>query len=99
MARMSAASRGSLSSRRRRPRAAKSSRHRIPCSRLVQALLDGVPPPAEAAFGLAGAAVAQLGGDLGQEGTAAEAGQPPGAGTDQGVERFGGGVHHNDPPR
>ena len=97
MARMSAASCGSLSSLRRRPRAAKFSRQRIPRSALVQPLLDGLAPPAEAAFGLAGVAVAELGGDLGVEGPAAEAGQPSGPGTDQGVERFGGGIHRNDP--
>ena len=66
--------------------------------RLVEPLGDRVPPPAEAAFGLARATVANGGGDLGDEGTAAEAGQPLGAGTDQGLERFRGGVHASDPP-
>ena len=64
-----------------------------PLLRLVESLGDRVPPPAEAAFGLAGVTVANGGGDLGDEGTAAEAGQPLGAGTDQSVERFRGGVH------
>src|SRR4051812_14471513 len=52
---------------------------------LVQALLDGLTPPAEASLGQSGVAVAQLDGDLGLEGAASEAGQSPGSGADQGV--------------
>ena len=94
MARMSAASRGSFSSLRCRPRAAKFSRQRIPVLPLVESLLDGVAPPAEAAFGLAGVAAAQFGGDLGLEQAALVSGEPSGPRPDQGVEAFAGVVLH-----
>jgi hypothetical protein len=64
---------------------------------LMQPLLDGLAPPAEAAFGLSGIAGAQLDGDLGLGGAAWEAGQSPGAGADQGIGAFGGFVHGERP--
>ena len=69
-----------------------------PLSRLVESLGDRVTTPAETTFGLAGVAVAEFPGDLGDEGAAAESGQSSGPRSNQGVERFRGGVHPNDPP-
>ena len=42
---------------------------------LVQPLLDGLAPPAEASLGLAGVAAAELGGDLGLERAALVSGE------------------------
>jgi hypothetical protein len=49
-----------------------------PVVALVQSLLDGLTPPAEAPLGLAGVAAAQFGGDLGQERAALVSGEPSG---------------------
>src|SRR3954471_23759987 len=51
----------------------------------MQPRLDGIAPPSESAFGLAGVAVAQLDGDFGLEGAALVAGQSPGPRSDEGV--------------
>src|SRR5215207_2263306 len=59
----------------------------------LQALADGVAPPAKAALGLARAAATQRGRDLGYERTALVAGQAAGRGTDQDLVRLGGRVH------
>src|SRR5262249_54363258 len=69
-----------------------------PLVRLVESLGHRVAPPAEATFGLAGVAVAQFPGDLGDEAAATESGQPTGPRTDQGVIRFRGVVHQTGPP-
>ena len=97
MARMSAASCGSFSSLRCRPRAAKFSRQRTPVLQLVQSLLDRLASPAEAAFGLAGVAAAQFGGHLGLEQAALVSGQPSGPRPNQGVEAFDGVFHEGGP--
>ncbi len=68
-----------------------------PVVALLQSLRDGLTPPAEATFGLAGVAAAQFGGDLGLEGTALVSGEPSGPGPDQGVEARDG-VFHEGPP-
>jgi hypothetical protein len=57
---------------------------------LVQPLLDGLTPPAEASLGLAGVAAAESDGDLGLERAALISGESPGPGTDQGVKEFDG---------
>src|SRR5512135_1648472 len=96
IARMSAANRGSfaaLSAARREVLQASD-----PVVALVESLLDGLTPPAEASFGLAGVAAAQFGGDLGQERAALVSGEPSGPGTDQGIEAFDGVSHQGCPP-
>src|SRR4051812_35941471 len=65
---------------------------------LMQRLLDGLTPPAEAALGLAGVAGAEFQGDLGLEGATSVAGESPGPRSDQGVEDFGGVLHEWGPP-
>ena len=69
-----------------------------PVTQLVQSLLDRLASPAEASFGLAGAAVAQFRGDLGLEQAALVSGQPSGPRTDQGVEALDGAFHDGSPP-
>src|SRR5512144_853110 len=69
-----------------------------PAPALVEPLLDGLTPPAEASFGLAGVAAAQFGGDLGLERAALISGEPPGPGTDQGIEAFDGAFHEGSQP-
>ena len=97
MARMSAASCGSLSSLRCRPRADEVLQAADPGVAFVQPLLDGLAPPAEASFGLAGIAAAELDGDLGLEGAALVSGEPAGPGADQCVEEFDGVFHEGGP--
>ena len=65
----------------------------MPVMALVQPLLDGLAPPSEASFGLAGVAAAQFDGDLGLEGAALVSGEASGPGADQGVEAFDGVFH------
>src|SRR5512135_825960 len=97
IARMSSANRGSFCSLGRRARAVKFSRQRTPVTSLVPSLLDGLTPPAETSLGMAGAAAAQFGGDLGHVRSTLVSGQPSGPGTDQGVESLDGVFHGGDP--
>src|SRR5438046_561454 len=59
-----------------------------PAVQLMQPRRHGVASPAEAAFGPAGIAAAECGGDLGLEEAALVSGEPPGGGADQGVAAF-----------
>ncbi len=61
--------------------------------RLVQSFLDRLMPPAEAAFGFAGAAVAEFGGDLGEEQPSRVSGQALGTGTKQVIHSGSGRGH------
>jgi hypothetical protein len=66
------------------PQAADRVTKRVPSRR------DGVASPAEASFGVAGTAVAQFGGHLGQEQSTLKSGEPSGPRPNQGVEAFDG---------
>src|SRR3954470_19326073 len=66
---------------------------------LVQPLLDRVASPAEASLGLAGAAAAEHGSDLGLEQAALVSGEAPGPGPDQGVVLLNRVIHSSGPAR
>src|SRR5205823_14979979 len=66
---------------------------------LVPSLLDRLASPTEASFGLAGAAAAQLHGDLGLEQAALVSRKAPGPRPNQGIVLRDGVVHHDGPAR
>ena len=97
MARMSAASWGSLSSLRRPAARGEILQTTETVSRLVQSLRDGVASPTEAPFGDARTAPAQFRGDLGLKQAALVSSQAPRPRAEQSIDLVGGGVHVERP--